>query len=115
MLSTEAGMDGQATEARNPGAPVHKLEAHRAGTTPGSVSLDLDHQTATVAGRLPLALDLVGDLLPRPRQPGFQKRLDILIRLQLEQEVDVVRGRAAQPQSVAFDHLGHGGDDAGET
>jgi lipid-A-disaccharide synthase len=50
MLSTEAGMDGQATEARNPGAPVHDLEAHRAGTTPGTVSLDLTKQHKPMIG-----------------------------------------------------------------
>src|SRR5256714_398353 len=101
--ATKVRMDREISEVRNPRAAVNELEAHRAGASPMAVLLDLDHE-ATECVWLPLrTLDLLQQRRPVARPRRGKVRLDVLVRRQLDEEVDVGRLRAAQPEPVALD------------
>ena len=65
------------------------LEAHR----PRALAVDLDHEDAECVGLGLRALDLREDLLAILRPHGGEERLDVLVRHELDEEVDVVSAR----------------------
>src|SRR5919201_1665400 len=101
-------MDGKASEVGDPTPPVGNVEAHHAGGSPVAVDLDLDHEAAAFPWLRLRELDLLEQRLAVARPHGCEIGLDLLVRGQLEQEVDVVGARAPQAKAVAGDRLGHG-------
>src|SRR5262249_17529210 len=96
-------MDREIAEVRDAGTLVGELEAHPARTNPAAVPLDLDHEPSELL-RLGLrAIDLreqpVAVSRPRARHIG----LDVLVRHQLNEKVDVAAVGATEPDPVAGD------------
>ena len=64
---------------------------------------DLDHEDAERIGLRLRARDLLEDLVATLRAHGCEERLDVLVRHELDEEVDVVRRRAANRDRHAAD------------
>ena len=79
-------MDGKAAEVGDAAALVRALEAHRAGALP----VDLDDEHAERVGLGLGAGDLGQDLLATLRSHGGEERLDVLVRDELDEKIDVV-------------------------
>src|SRR6185312_11986026 len=85
--AAEVGMHRQGAEVRDPAPRVRDLEAHQAGR----LAVGLDHEAAELL-RLGLrALDLLEQPVAVARPHDRHERVDVLVRHQLEQEVDVAR------------------------
>ena len=82
-------MDREPAELGDPAALVLDAEAHHAGR----LAVDLDHEAAEVLRLALRARDLLEQLLARGRTAGGQVRVDVLVRRQLDEEVDVGRRR----------------------
>src|SRR6266508_2294387 len=87
-------MDGEPAEVRDPAAAVREVETHDARSAPLAVLFDLDHESPALLWLFARALDLLEHRIPLTRADGCEVRIDVVVRRKLEQEVDVVRGRA---------------------
>ena len=96
-------MNRQVAEICDPRAAVRELEAHQPGAPPLSVVLDLDHEAAELTGLLLRPLDLFEEAAAVARTRARQVRLNVFVRHELGDEVDVLRLYAPQPEAVALD------------
>src|SRR5439155_7418586 len=85
--AAKVGMHRERAQVGDPAAPVCDLEAHQARR----LAVDLDHEAAELVGLAAGALDLGLQTFAVARPDDGQVRLDIVMRHQLEQEVDVAR------------------------
>src|ERR687897_644824 len=84
--AAEVRVDGDAAELRDPATSILLREAHHAR----ALAVDLDHEPPVLVGLALRALDLFEDLLPCRRATGREERVDVVVRRQLDEEVDVV-------------------------
>ena len=105
--SAKLRMDCEPAQVRDPAALVRNVEAHDSCAAPLSSLLDLEHEAARLARLGQRALDLLEQTLAL-RTDGSEVRVDVVMRGELEHEVDVVCGRAPKTEPVACDRLAHG-------
>ena len=99
LRATEVRMHGETAEAGDAAPAIRLLEAHRART----FAVGLDHEDA-VRLRLGLrARDLLEELVAPLRAHRCEVWLHVLVRHELDEEVHVVRRRAANRDRHAAD------------
>src|SRR5207302_996420 len=89
--AAERRVHSEALEVRNPRTAVRELEAEPAGTLP----IDLDHEPAVVVRLALRARHFLGDSVRVLGRDRAEERLYVLVGDQLDEEIDVVRARAA--------------------
>ena len=113
--AAEVGVDRERAEVRDPVALARELVPHGARALP----VDADDEPAEPLRLRPRPLDLRGDVLARSRPVRAQEGLDVRMRGELDEEVDIVgigppqldhagwaaadrRGRRSAPEPVTI-------------
>src|ERR671923_2097411 len=90
-LPAEVRVDGEPLEPRDPRPMVGHLEAHHARAGP----VDVDHEASVARWIGYRTLELVRQGGAVARRPAAEKRLDVLVVHEVDEEVEIVLPRAA--------------------
>jgi hypothetical protein len=86
LRTAEVGVNGEPAEAGDAAPRVGALEPHRARPLP----VDLDEEEAECLGLALRALDLGQEIVAFSRAHRGKERLDLVVREEIAEEVDVV-------------------------
>ena len=81
--ATEAGMDRDASDVRDPAADVRPPPEQRART----LSVELDHEQPALLG---IAFEVLGDAVPLVPAGGGEKRAHVVVGVEVGEEVEVI-------------------------
>ena len=102
--AAEVRVNGKPLEERDAAPAVADLESERPRRAPLATFFDLDQEAAELLRLRKRAVDLVQEISATAGRRSGEKRLDLLVRQQLDEEVDILPLRAAQPDAVTLDH-----------